>query len=447
MTMPSAGVGAEAGDLPAAASEVLPYGAPEPPPEPPPLRTPAVAVVGAGPSGLRAAAGLAAVLGGDVLVLDRGEEPGGVPRLCLHLGFGIRDLHRFYSGAVYAEILASRAAKAGAQLVTRATVSGMSPDGVLRVASPTGPFDVAARATILATGARERQSAAWWAPGGRPVGVYTTEELLETVQVQHLRVGARAVIVGADMAGWAAACALKQAGCRTVLMTTAYPAPGVSRLISAPGKRWLGTLVSTCTRLTRVLGDGRVRAVEVQDVRHGIKGIVECDTVVFASDWIPERGLAQGAGVALDPHTLGPAVDAGLRTDHDGIFAIGDVAHPVDTADGASLDGAHVAPQVIQYLQGHGAGVGTVPIVPGRWLAWVSPSRFAPHGVAPSRGLVSAWPTRLFRRPQITAVQNGHEIGHATSRCPAAPGRVFRIPFSVVRAADREGGPVTIEVD
>ena len=121
-----------------------------------PVRTPAVAIIGAGPSGLRAAADLAATLKGDVLVLDREAEPGGIPRHCFHPGYGIRDLHRFISGPKYAGILVDRATKAGADIVTQAMVTGWTPEGALQVTTPRGRFQVQAKATILATGARER---------------------------------------------------------------------------------------------------------------------------------------------------------------------------------------------------------------------------------------------------------------------------------------------------
>ena len=48
-------------------------------------------VVGAGPAGLAAATALKLGGTGTVLVVDREEEAGGIPRLCEHTGFGLRD--------------------------------------------------------------------------------------------------------------------------------------------------------------------------------------------------------------------------------------------------------------------------------------------------------------------------------------------------------------------
>src|SRR5215510_11501392 len=78
-----------------------------------------VAIIGAGPAGLSAAARLAGTHGRQVLVLDREQSAGGIPRHSDHLGYGIRDLHTFISGPAYARRLARSAETAGARIATR----------------------------------------------------------------------------------------------------------------------------------------------------------------------------------------------------------------------------------------------------------------------------------------------------------------------------------------
>ena len=56
-----------------------------------------VAVIGGGPSGLTAAAALAGQVDGEVLVLEREDATGGIPRHSDHPGYGVRDLRRFVS--------------------------------------------------------------------------------------------------------------------------------------------------------------------------------------------------------------------------------------------------------------------------------------------------------------------------------------------------------------
>jgi len=71
-----------------------------------------VLVVGAGPAGLAAAVELRRLGAGSVLVADRDEEAGGIPRHSAHTGFGARDLRRVLTGPGYARHYAAAAAAA-----------------------------------------------------------------------------------------------------------------------------------------------------------------------------------------------------------------------------------------------------------------------------------------------------------------------------------------------
>ena len=133
----------------------------------------AVAIVGGGPSGLTAAAALAPHVSGEVLVLERESQTGGIPRHSDHPGYGMRDLHRFISGPAYARRLTESAVAAGATLETEAMVTGWSGERAIQVTSPRGVRTVTADAVVLATGARERPRPARLVPGDRPEGVYT----------------------------------------------------------------------------------------------------------------------------------------------------------------------------------------------------------------------------------------------------------------------------------
>ena len=104
----------------------------------PKLLTPRVAIVGGGPAGLSAAARLARVADGDVLVLDREREAGGIPRHADHPGYGIRDRKRFLSGPAYARLLVKDALAAGANISTQTTVTGWEDEATLVATGPQG---------------------------------------------------------------------------------------------------------------------------------------------------------------------------------------------------------------------------------------------------------------------------------------------------------------------
>ncbi|MBX8686787.1 FAD-binding protein [Mycobacterium sp. 20091114027_K0903767] len=406
-----------------------------------------VAIIGGGPAGLTAAAELAGGTGLNVVVLEREYEAGGIPRHSDHPGYGIRDMKTFLSGPAYARRLVREATAAGAEIRTSTMVTGWAGDRALELTAPSGREVLGARAVILATGARERARPARMIPGDRPGGVYTTGQLQNTVHLQHRSVGKRAVIVGAELVSYSAVLTLKHAGCETVLMTSEYPSPESYAVFNIAGRTPLmGVEVATTTRVTRIIGKGVVVGVEVENTRTGQRRIVACDTVVFTGDWIPDHELARSAGLDMDPSSLGPVVDTALRTSRNGVFAIGNLLHPVDTADIAALDGRHVAAQVRRHLNGTPTPDGAVRIEAAAPLRWVAPGLLRPGDPAPARNRLLLWTDTLVRIPKVVARQDGKMIGRKTLPWPASPGRVFRVPSSILDAVDHRGGPVSLSL-
>lgn len=404
-----------------------------------------VAVIGGGPSGLAAATALAGVVDGEVRVLDREEQAGGIPRHSDHPGYGIRDLHRFLSGPEYARRLVAAAEGAGAVVETGAMVTGWTGERSFAVTSPRGRREVRADVVLLATGARERPRPARLIPGDRPDGVYTTGQLQNLVHLHHRAVGRRAVIVGAELVSWSAAVTLREAGCTPVLMTSRYERSESYAAFRILGRAALRVPVSPFTKVVRINGRGRVSSVELEDLRTGRRWEVECDTVITTGDWIPDNELVRTGGIELDGLTLGPVVDGGLATSAPGVFAIGNVVHPVDTADVAALDGEHVVPAVIDWLDrstGRSEGPRLEVDPPLRWVApqVVDPER------QPARGRLSLWADARVRLPTITVRQDGRILTSQRVFWPCVPGRVFRVPGSVLDGVAPDGGPVRISI-
>ncbi|MFB7461579.1 NAD(P)/FAD-dependent oxidoreductase [Streptomyces sp. NPDC056188] len=410
----------------------------------PPLTTPDVLIIGAGPAGLTAAAELAGRRAGRVLVVDREQDAGGIPRHSDHTGYGLRDLRRVMTGPAYARHLVRQATGAGAEIRTRTMVTGWADEHTVDVTSPDGRYRIRPRAIVLATGARERPRTARRIPGDRPHGVYTTGQLQNLVHLHHQPVGKRAVIVGGELVSWSAAVTLREAGCTPALMVSQYPKAESYAAFNAAGRTVLRVPVATRTRVTRVIGKGRCQAVEIEHLDTGRRRTVACDTVVFTGDWIPDHELARSAGITLDEGTLGPLTDTALRTSRPGVFAVGNLLHPVDTADVAALDGRHVARQVVHHLNGEDRPAEGVRLIADAPFRWVAPQILRPGDPAPARGRLLLWTDEFVRLPKVTVRQDGRTLARRTLAWPAAPGRVFRVPAGLLDGVSPTGGPVHI---
>jgi NAD(P)H-nitrite reductase large subunit len=334
----------------------------------------------------------------------------------------------------------------GVTLETEAMVTGWVGERALQITSPRGVRTVTADAVVLATGARERPRPARLVPGDRPDGVYTTGQLQNLVHLHRAKVGSRAVIVGAELVSWSAVLTLRESGCATVAMVSAYPRAEAYAAFRFPGRLLMKGPLLTRSRVVDIRGKDRVRAVVVENIETGVRETIDCDTVVFTGDWVPDHELARTGGLDMDPATRGPLVDASLRTSRAGVFAVGNLLHPVDTADGAALDGRHVAGTVTKWLQGRDEPAKPVRIRAVGPLRWVAPQLVSPGSGAAPRGDLLFWVDEYRRLPRLRAVQDGRTLATKRTPWPAAPGRVYRAPWSLVEDADPNGGEVVVSL-
>ena len=414
--------------------------------EPTNITQPDVAIIGAGPAGLRAATKLAPRLPGKVIVFERESMAGGIPRHADHPGYGLRDRKRSYSGPSYAKKLVSEALAAGAQIETRTQVTGWHDDNVLEATSPHGRILISPRAFVFATGARERPRTARLIPGDRPAGVYTTGELQNAVHLHHREVGSRAIIVGAELVSWSAAMTLKEAGTKVVALVSKYPRAESYTAFNIGGRLMFSTKVITNSRVVSIEGRPRVTHVVIEDVRTGKRTTVPCDTVVMTGDWIPDNELLRLRGIELDSRSLGPIVDASMQTSIPGIFSVGNVNHPVETADVVALEGEYVAERVLEYLAGKHRSENGLSLKPSGALSWISPSIIRSTDVHPARHRLVGEVDSFIRFPTVTVQQGGTEVTKKKLLWPASPGRVFRIPTSIMKDVNPGMGDVTINV-
>jgi thioredoxin reductase len=433
-----------------------------------------VLIAGAGPAGLAAAIELRRLGVRRVLVVDRETEAGGVPRHSAHTGYGLRDLHRVMTGPAYARHYVRAAVRAGAEVRAGTTVTGWpglpggpgpaaGTRGPTGLADPTGPADLAgpagplsvtltsaagietvtAAAVLLATGCRERPRAARLVPGGRPPGVMTTGELQQRVYLHDQRLPGRAVVVGAEHVSFSAMLTLVHAGADVVALVTDQPRQqSYAAFALAAAARWR-VPVWTSAALRRIAGRGRLDGIELTDLRTGAISFVECCTLVFTADWIPDHELARLAGTQIDPGTRGPAVDTTLETSIPGVFAAGNLVHAAETADVAAVGGRHAARQIAAALRGTGPPrTARIPVTVAAPLSWISPNAIRAGGPPPARGRFLLRSDTFRRMARLEVRQGGRVL--ATARARLVPGRPVHLNAGWAARADPSAGAVHV---
>lgn len=332
-----------------------------------PVKTQAfdVVVIGGGPAGMAAALS-AHKAGARVAIVEREQHLGGILRQCIHPGFGLSHFKQELTGPEYAQRFIDQVRATNIALFLDSMVLGIdsgesTEDAAVHTVtlmSPTGMLQLTGLAAVLAMGCRERTRSEIKIPGSRPAGVFTAGLAQRYINIENLKPGSSAVILGSGDIGliMARRCTLEGISVEGVYELMPY-ANGLRRNV----KNCLddfGIPLHLSTTATRVIGRDRVEAVEVSQVDEhlapipGTERVVPCDTLLLSVGLIPENELSVAAGVELDPRTRGAVVDQSLQTGVPGIFACGNVLHVHDLADNVTTESERAGAAAAAYALG-----------------------------------------------------------------------------------------------
>lgn len=424
-----------------------------------------VVVIGGGPAGM-AAALAAHKAGARVAIVEREQHLGGILRQCIHPGFGLSHFKQELTGPEYAQRFIDQVHATDIALFLNSMVIGIdsgkpAEDAAVHTVtlmSPAGMMQLTGRAIVLAMGCRERTRSEIKIPGSRPAGVFTAGLAQRYINIENLKPGSRAVILGSGDIGliMARRCTLEGISVEGVYELMPY-ANGLRRNV----KNCLddfGIPLHLSTTVTRVIGHDRVEAVEVSQVDErlapipGTERIVPCDTLLLSVGLIPENELSVAAGVELDPRTRGAVVDQSLQTGVPGIFACGNVLHVHDLADNVTTESERAGAAAAAYALGGGAETNAVADTSCELT--VSPAGIAGYAL-PGRITAVALTKLSFRvrRPVDAArvrILAGDEEMFAGKVRPFKPSVMesFLLPAKVIqRALDLGVNEIVLSVD
>nr|WP_233539255.1 MULTISPECIES: FAD-dependent oxidoreductase [unclassified Collinsella] len=420
-----------------------------------------VVVIGGGPAGM-AAALAAHKAGARVAIVEREQHLGGILRQCIHPGFGLSHFKQELTGPEYAQRFIDQVRATNIALFLDSMVLGIdsgdsTEDATLHTVTlmnPSGMLQLTGRAVVLAMGCRERTRSEIKIPGSRPAGVFTAGLAQRYINIENLKPGSRAVILGSGDIGliMARRCTLEGISVEGVYELMPY-ANGLRRNV----KNCLddfGIPLHLSTTVTRVIGRDRVEAVEVSKVDEhlapipGTERVVPCDTLLLSVGLIPENELSVAAGVELDSRTRGAVVDQSLQTGVSGIFACGNVLHVHDLADNVTTESERAGAAAAAYALGVGDSMGAsceLTISPAGIAGYALPGRITTVGLTKLNFRV--------RRPvdaaRVRILANGEELLAGKVR-PFKPSVMesFPLPAKVIqRALDLGVSEIVLSVD
>ncbi|BCL60317.1 hypothetical protein DGMP_10100 [Desulfomarina profundi] len=310
-----------------------------------------VVIIGGGPAGLAAATTLKKSGITDIIVLDRENEAGGIPRHCGHPPFGIREFGRILTGPAYARRLAESAKRLCIDIAVKSSVTSLKPDGKLTILRPEGELELQAKRVLLATGTRETPRSARFVSGSRPMGIYNTGALQAMVYLKNKIPFRKPVIIGSEIVSFSALFTCRRAGIKPVAMLEEKNSPSVSWPIQYASTVF-GVPLLRNTRLSEIIGKDRVNGVRVTDEK-GNERVMECDGVLFTGRFIPEAGLVLMSHLESDPATGAPRLDRYNRCSDRSYYAAGNMTqHPVKVAGKCWQNGKAVAELIRKDLTG-----------------------------------------------------------------------------------------------
>ncbi len=308
-----------------------------------------VAIVGGGTSGLALATELRRLGVDGVVVLERDNDAGGVPRHCGHYPFGVKEFKRMMKGPDYARALVKRAVAAGVDIRTGTTVTALHPNARLSLSTTDGPAELQADRVVLCTGVRESSRAQRFISGQRPMGVISTGALQSMVYLHGKRPFRRPVILGTELVSFSAIMTCRHLSMRPVAMIEENSRI-TARQIMRPYPFVMGVPIHFGASDLTILGDKTVEAVQYTD-QTGNRQSIQTDGIIVSGKFRPESALLRASHLEIDQATGGPSIDQYGRATDPAYFCTGNLLRPVETSSWCWHEAVETAVRIVRDLE------------------------------------------------------------------------------------------------
>jgi len=298
-----------------------------------------VVVIGGGPAGLAAAISARENGAKSILIIERSDKLGGILSQCIHNGFGLHTFKEELTGPEYAARFIDMVEEHKIPYILNSTVIDVKPHEVVYINERDGVVALKANAIVLAMGCRERPRGTLNIPGDRPSGIFSAGTAQHLVNIEGVKLGRKAIILGSGDIGLIMARRMTLEGAEVAAVIEIMPySSGLKRNIVQCLDDF-GIPLYLSHTITRIEGKKHLEGVVVSEVdenRRPIKGSeihFDVDTLLLSVGLLPENELSRKASISLSAVTGGPIADDDLETDADGIFACGNVLHVHDLVD------------------------------------------------------------------------------------------------------------------
>lgn len=410
-------------------------------------------VVGGGPAGMAAALKANECGIESIVILERADSLGGILEQCIHTGFGLHYFGEELSGPEYADRFIQLVAQTNIEVKTNTMVVELSEDKIVTAVSASEGFlQIQAKAVVLAMGCRERPRGALTMAGTRCSGILTAGTAQRYVNIEGYMPGKKVVILGSGDIGLIMARRMTLEGAEVKVVCEIMPYSGGLNRNIVQCLNDYNIPLRLSTTVIRTYGKERLEAVDIAKVDEKSQPIlstvehIECDLLLLSVGLIPENELTRQSLISIDTVTNGAIVDESRQTDHEGVFACGNVLHVHDLVDYVTMEAQIAGEGAANYILGNvPTEIFEAKTQPGNGVRYIVPQKI---NLGCKNDVKLYFRVRAnFRNKKVVVKANG-EVISSKKKVKLAPGEMENviIPASVIEQLS-PGSQISVQVE